>query len=167
MALTNYTNYMENQILKTNWQMSKGVAQWVFEPEIAKVASYVREHLPLKHRFALCHGARSGREVEWFRSHLPEVRMTHGHASHRYSHSTQSTHELQRKKHKHVHAGPDLGHRAITISGGECRMDAAARLQRGDALEMSHVHVYRTHAHTHAHACPPADVHALAHPHAQ
>jgi hypothetical protein len=47
--------------------------QWVFEAEIEVVALFAKTRLPLANQFALCHGTRSGREVLWFRKHLPRM----------------------------------------------------------------------------------------------
>ena len=75
-AQRNYSQYISWQVEKTDFLSHGGgpvPAQWVMEPEIAKAAAYARLHLPLRNRFALSHGSRSGREVLWFRRHLPQV----------------------------------------------------------------------------------------------
>ena len=65
-AQRNYSQYVSWQVEKTDYMSQGGgpaPAQWVMEPEIAKAAEYARLHLPLRNRFALSHGSRSGREV--------------------------------------------------------------------------------------------------------
>ena len=41
------------------------------EAYVARLSAYISQTLPLKHKFALCHGTRSGREQSWFRKYLP------------------------------------------------------------------------------------------------
>jgi len=74
-ARRNYTLYEERQLGKTDRLSRGGMThmQWVQRLEIERVADYVKRNLPLRRRFALSHGVRSGREVQWFRELIPEV----------------------------------------------------------------------------------------------
>jgi len=49
--------------------------QWVTRPQLAVIAEYAQKHLQLSTKFALCHGARSGREAVWFRELLPNEQV--------------------------------------------------------------------------------------------
>lgn len=72
-ATPSYEKYVMAQRSKTDRLSANGVArdQWVDRPQLAVVAEYVQKHLQLVTKFALCHGARSGREAVWFRELLP------------------------------------------------------------------------------------------------
>ena len=72
----NYTKYVEAQLRKTDTIALAGqTGQWVVDETIQFIARYVTEHLPMSRRFALCHGARSGREALWFRKRLPGMQV--------------------------------------------------------------------------------------------
>ena len=53
------------------WQVAMG-DKAADRRDTCTVADYARQHLQFKTKFALCHGARSGHEAEWFRELLTD-----------------------------------------------------------------------------------------------
>ena len=74
---SNYTEYVRAQRSKTDLMAARTPHgkliphQSVPEAYVARLSAYIQQTLPLKHKFALCHGTRSGREQSWFRKYLP------------------------------------------------------------------------------------------------
>ena len=76
VPLTNYDDYVRAQLNKTDALASKGhPMQWVTLPMVSWIAGRIRSRISFRTNFALCHGARSGREVTWFRTQLPGVQV--------------------------------------------------------------------------------------------
>jgi len=76
----NHEEYVQAQLSKTDQILKKdasNIPNWVKREDVQFLARYMQSemHLPFKHKFALAHGTRSGREQSWFMEFLPGMRV--------------------------------------------------------------------------------------------
>lgn len=76
----NHEEYVQAQLSKTDGILKKdasSIPNWVKREDVQFLARYMQSemHLPFKHKFALAHGTRSGREQSWFMEFLPGMRV--------------------------------------------------------------------------------------------
>ena len=78
-SYASYEEYVAAQRAKTDAIVSDkkmlSRAQQAPQNTIIAVAAYIKAHVAMRHRFALCHRTRSGREQMWFRQQLTGVEV--------------------------------------------------------------------------------------------